>query len=514
MAQIDASIPLSVKQFQAPSLTDAATNALTMAEVGQQFQSMRDDNTIQAALKAVDPNDPKYSEKDASGNPVHDYDKDVDHAISSSGASPKSILQFRKEELAADRAKTEAENAKLDTQNKILEHTLQIEKLGDTAIDHALKVNGAYNNTLSDVIKTYDDTTGNKPTAASTAAASAKAKVVRDTHIDTLLQQGIFGDPKSKQAQAQADNYKKQPFSIDQIRSQFDNSEYSHNVLDQAKTRSEIAKNQAEALKFAREQPDKYQVVQTVDPDTKKSTWSVIDKNTGKIVDTDAEAAQKPTQGAGGRAAVMSQRMINAASEVKAGLSALTGLKGTADSGLTTGTNLIFHGDVKSPSALGNTVASQDVQLYNTRIAGVARNLATLETSGLAPQGSLTQGLGDSITLKPGDSQLTKLDKFAEIRQIVEANIDSQVTSPNLTQEQKDFLQGIKSDIQKSIPFTHDKVDFLRDNEKSGKTFNQLEQEYNKKAGGNNISSSSSTLTPDEQKKQDAEFGGEFRRAQ
>ena len=105
---------------------------------------------------------------------------------------------------------------------------------------------------------------------------------------------------------------------------------------------------------------------------------------------------------------------------------------------------------------LSQKVTSQEAQDYKTMIAGVSRSLSTIETAGLAPNGSITHSM-DSITLNEGDSQLTKLRKLAETRQIIEKGIEPNLSNPKLAPAQRDLITRIISDVQTAIPFTqHD----------------------------------------------------------
>jgi hypothetical protein len=193
------------------------------------------------------------------------------------------------------------------------------------------------------------------------------------------------------------------------------------------------------------------------------NTYDIIDKKTGQIKSTGAEAAPKGSAvGGGGRMAVYNQRIINAVGEATKAAHSLGTL------GIDAQSRGVFPSVVQglmplkvTGEILNNQLSDQNVQLYNDRMAGLARQLGTLETSGLAAQGVLTQGLDQSIRLQSGDTIATRLDRMAEIRQIVDTNIDSTLTNPGLSQEQKDFLVKMKGELDKSIPITHDDVDRL-----------------------------------------------------
>lgn len=163
------------------------------------------------------------------------------------------------------------------------------------------------------------------------------------------------------------------------------------------------------------------------------------------------------TAGLGGRESVMFQRV---ASSAKAGLQDLKNI-----SELPVGASTGFLGVGSSPGhsimasardALRNKLSSQDVQDYNTMIAGLSRNLSTIETAGLAPNGSITASM-DSIMLREGDSGVTKLRKLAQARQIIIRGIETNLANPKLPKEQKELVQQIMDDTAAAVPFTqHD----------------------------------------------------------
>lgn len=105
---------------------------------------------------------------------------------------------------------------------------------------------------------------------------------------------------------------------------------------------------------------------------------------------------------------------------------------------------------------LANTLTGSDAQGYNTMMAGVGRNLSAIEAAGLAPNGSLTHSM-DSLILKEGDSQMTRLRKMAEMRQIIETGMEPSLSNPRIPPEQKELVQKIVGKIRSAIPFTqHD----------------------------------------------------------
>lgn len=156
------------------------------------------------------------------------------------------------------------------------------------------------------------------------------------------------------------------------------------------------------------------------------------------------------------RSSVMFNRVASSANE------AVSAIRNIAELPITTSTG--WFGSAQSGTSLFDSaknvlaqkITGQEAQDLKTMIAGVSRGLATIETSGLAPSGSITHSM-DSITIGEGDSQLTKLRKMAEMRQIVEKGIEPNLSNPKLAPAQRDLINKIISDVQQAVPFTqHD----------------------------------------------------------
>jgi hypothetical protein len=170
----------------------------------------------------------------------------------------------------------------------------------------------------------------------------------------------------------------------------------------------------------------------------------------------------------GGREGVYFNRVISAANESVAGLKNIAELPVGASTGVfglgaSPGTSALGA----AASALKNTVAPQAVQDYNTMLAGMSRTLAAIEGAGLAPNGSLTHSM-DSIQLRAGDTEVTKLRKLAEMRQIIEKGIEPNLSNPRLPPEQKDFVRSLINQVDEAIPYTqHDITDLQQRQQKN-----------------------------------------------
>lgn len=159
--------------------------------------------------------------------------------------------------------------------------------------------------------------------------------------------------------------------------------------------------------------------------------------------------------GMGNRGEVMFNRVVNAGNSAAESAKNISELpmgasKGWLGYGASSGTGILSS--VKD--GLTKTLSSQETQDYNVMLSGVSRNLAALETSGLAPGGSLTHSM-DALAVSPGDTRMTVLRKQAEMRQIVETNLASNLVNPKIPEPQKQFVRDIITKIQTAIPYTN-----------------------------------------------------------
>lgn len=223
-----------------------------------------------------------------------------------------------------------------------------------------------------------------------------------------------------------------------------------------------------------------YQAVTQPDPDDPTKTISGVNQldatgNTPpKFIRTDTDPNKAGGAAAtSGREAVYFNRVASAGNEAAAAAQNIMELPATSSSG-------IFAGRGQAPGLLSaakesltNTLTSQDVQSYNTMIAGVSRNLSTIEAAGLAPSGALTHSM-DSVILKEGDTEITKMRKLAELRQIVEKGLEPNLSNPRIPPQQKQVIQGIIDSMAKAIPFTHHDITQLQLTGKPGQSLSDM----------------------------------------
>lgn len=183
-------------------------------------------------------------------------------------------------------------------------------------------------------------------------------------------------------------------------------------------------------------------------------TWQNVNpnelpKNLQKIGNVGAAGARENVfLGRVGLAAGQAARDLDNISKMP--LSASSGIFG----GRTQGHGLLDAGR----EVFANKVTGQEAQLYNTRATGFQRNLAAIEAAGLMPNGTLTKQM-DSIIWKEGDTEFTKLDKLAQIRQIVDAGLEHVLANPRVSESEKKKMEDYRASMQKSVPYTHADLD-------------------------------------------------------
>jgi len=171
-----------------------------------------------------------------------------------------------------------------------------------------------------------------------------------------------------------------------------------------------------------------------------------------------------------GREKVYAERIMGSAREAAADLQNVVELPVGASTGMLgigghSGSSIIGT----SFGALKNEMSSQEVQDYNVMISGIQRNLSAIESMGLAPSGSLTNQM-ESVVIKPGDSQLTKLRRLAQTKQIIEKGLDTPLSDPAIPDVMKDAMRETVANVTKAVPFTqHDITELERRAQKNPK---------------------------------------------
>lgn len=156
-------------------------------------------------------------------------------------------------------------------------------------------------------------------------------------------------------------------------------------------------------------------------------------------------------------------RVQMAANQVSKSLESIVGLPIGASSGFfgnrtTSGGGLL----ASSKETLTNKATEQEVQSYRVMAQGLQRSLATLEAGGVATGlVGLTKQM-DGVILQDGDTNMTKLNKLAETRQIFQGATEVLLSEPGIPKEQKVQIQGAFDKVKKLIPFTQNDLNKLQ----------------------------------------------------
>lgn len=189
---------------------------------------------------------------------------------------------------------------------------------------------------------------------------------------------------------------------------------------------------------------------------------------------------------AGGRESVYVQRMMMGANQAAKDLANVVQLPLTASTGFLGGRRQGAGLLDASKEVLANKATSQEAQAYNAMATGFQRSLAQIESAGLMPSGSLTHQM-DAVLFKEGDTNLTKLHKLAQTRQIVEAGMEVIEANPRVSPDEKAKIKNVLESVRKSVPFTHSDLIRL-----------QMEQEKNPTATLGSVLKQSSGGAPKE----------------
>ena len=114
-------------------------------------------------------------------------------------------------------------------------------------------------------------------------------------------------------------------------------------------------------------------------------------------------------------------------------------------------------------SALNQKLSDESSQMLQTRMTGVARGLAALESGGAATGlVGLTESIEKGTFIPAGASLNVTLDKLGEMRRIVESSAKVLLNDPKISAERKQLVQDELDIVKKAIPFTQADVDKAR----------------------------------------------------
>jgi len=201
-----------------------------------------------------------------------------------------------------------------------------------------------------------------------------------------------------------------------------------------------------------------WEIKEGTDPDTGKPVMFRVNKNTGESAPIEGMNPKSSKQGGmGSRESVFTQRIILSGNEAVKDLENISKLPVTVSTGFFGGRK---QGDgllEAAKESLVNQVTTRDVQLYNVMATGFQRSLSAIESAGLAPSGSLSHQM-EAVLLKENDDYLTKASKLAQIRQIIEAGLETALANPRVSDSEKQKIGEVIQKAQKAVPFTQEDV--------------------------------------------------------
>jgi hypothetical protein len=111
-------------------------------------------------------------------------------------------------------------------------------------------------------------------------------------------------------------------------------------------------------------------------------------------------------------------------------------------------------------SALNQEMSDTTSQKMQTRMVGVARSLASLESGGAATGlVGLANSIESGVAIPAGAKLDVAMDKLAEMRRIVESSSEAQLSDKNLSEERKNLIRSKLELVRKAIPFTQEQLD-------------------------------------------------------
>lgn len=167
-----------------------------------------------------------------------------------------------------------------------------------------------------------------------------------------------------------------------------------------------------------------------------------------------------PGKGAGisGTAAGQVERLTQSMTQVSGAIKSLASLPVVTTGPMFAEKN--FGSIFTAPlSALNQGMSAESAQMLQTRMSGVARNLASLETGGAATGlVGLAQSIQDGVGIKANAKLYVVLDKLAEMRRIVDDSARAVYASSKYTEDQKNLVRQNVEIVHTAIPFTQDDI--------------------------------------------------------
>jgi len=437
---IDPSIPLSGQPFKMPDVAGAYENAYKLKDMYLANQAREQQMQTQAKLKDI------FSTADTSTEAGQQkLVQDVMKVDPTTGFA----MQKNYADLGLKKAQTSEALQKIDSQK----------------FDMIVKKTEAANQIFATI-----DNAANSPLGKDPAAMNA----LYHSQIKSAVEQGLMSPEQLNAIPANYDANFVKSMSLQ-------NKEHADLINKEATRRQEQQRiglegqrigleGQRLGLEAKRLSQEGWEIKQSTDPVTGEPTYTRVNKITGeqKPVEDVLGAKKGGAGGAGGREAVMNNRILSAATSAAQAITNISKLPTGSSTGLLGGYEPGHSILGVAKKAMSNVVTSQEAQTYNTMFAGVARNLAALETAGLAPAGSLTHSM-EALSIKPGDTKLTIAQKLAEMKQIVHTSLEPMMAGNRLPKEQKEAMQKRLDQIDKAVPYDQESlIDYM--NQKGNET--------------------------------------------
>jgi flagellar basal body-associated protein FliL len=484
----DANIPLSVKPFKQIDGLANAGKAMDYQQKGIDLQNSMIDAQSKLADHEDEMNDRTILQAAQKSGANFHSEEGIDQILAESGdkLSQKSIsgLMKRKAEIQKNTIDLQTHLGDLDDRTLTQMHSTMERAYKD--IEVPLK---RYDETM-EAAALADDIDPNANIKATEAFNSAKHAIIGMYRNDKDPVTGKTRIPEEKLKEMEA-------ATIDDWRGKVQEADYKVKQVKEAADlkakNAKSARDEAEALRAAAlaekalegdkggSGTKKHLESKTVIYDGKQ-TLADYDPSTGeyyrgstKLDREMVEPSEKGLGGLAGRDSVYTKRIMNAADQASKDLVNIVEQPIESSTGFFGGRHQMGGLLDAAKETLVNKMSTQETQDYTIAVAGLKRVLSTIEASGLAPPGALTEAM-DAVVWKEGDTNMSKLKKLAQARQIVESGLEVQLADPKVSPEQKQLMKDIITRTKDAIPYTYKQVQkFQSESQKHPKmTMNQL----------------------------------------
>lgn len=165
------------------------------------------------------------------------------------------------------------------------------------------------------------------------------------------------------------------------------------------------------------------------------------------------------------------RRIVNAQNGLAKEASNLRDIGLDADTGAQVGPGKGIMGTLSENA--GKAFSSTQSQLYKSSMAGVERQLATVELAGQVPPGTYVDQLRAAVENTKADTPAARAFHGAQLRQIAEVAAESAAENPKISDQARDGIFAATTKIQQAIPWTTREATGWERNGKPGQSFQQ-----------------------------------------